>query len=303
MDTTPEVSEQAVEDRLATILGAEDTEEEATLVEDNAESEEESVEEEPQEEEPTAALEEIEFEGKTYQIPPELKKGFLYQQDYSRKTQEIADYKRQLADQHDYLTAQRQLLATASQDFAELRAAEQQLQAFQQINWQELASADPGRAFALSKQQEQITQLVNGKRARINELAQHAEKATQEHKQVQWKAAVEAAKKATGPVPPEVDAKALQMVQAAFSDKEVHKLADANILQWVVDAARWRLLQESKPGINKRAQEARPVKQIARSAPQAQIAGKAALARQTLKKTGNSNAAEAYFESLFSKRK
>lgn len=306
MDTNPdlEVSEVPAEERLAALFAEEESTVEAPE-EDNAEAEEETEAktEDESAEETTDEVEEVEFDGKQYKVPKELKPALLRQADYTKKTQELAEYRKQVADQVDYLTAQRQLLSTASQEFADLRAAELELAKFGQVNWQELANADPGRAIALSKQHDNITRFVESKRVKLAEMSQHAAKVTKEHQSYQWQQAVEQTKRAVGKVSPEVDAKALQMVQEAFPSGDIAKLADANILRWAIEAAQWRMLQDSKPGLNKRASEARPVKVASRSAPQAQIAGKAALARQTLKKTGNSNAAEAYLESLFSRRK
>lgn len=306
MDTTPnqEVSEAPVEERLAALFAEEESPVEAPE-EDTAEADEETeaqAEDESAEAETSEDEEEVEFEGKQYKVPKELKPALLRQADYTKKTQELAEYRKQVADQVDYLTAQRQLLSTASQDFADLRAAELELAKFQQVNWQELANADPGRAIALSKQQDNIVRFVEGKRAKLAEMGKHAEKITKEHQSYQWQQAVEATKRAVGKVPPEVDQKALQMVQEAFPNGDMSKLADANILRWAIEAAQWRMLQESKPALTKRAETAKPVKSVSRAAPQAQIAGKAALARQQLKKTGSSNAAEAYLENLFRKR-
>ena len=305
MDTNPdqEVSEVPAEDRLAALFAEEESPVEAPE-EDNAEAEEETeAQAEEESAEATDEVEEVEFEGKQYKVPKELKPALLRQADYTKKTQELAEYRKQVADQVDYLTAQKQLLSTASQEFADLRAAELELAKFGQVNWQELANADPGRAIALSKQHDNITRFVEAKRAKLAEMSQHAQKITKEHQSFQWQQAVEATKRAVGKVSPEVDAKALQMVQEAFPNGDIAKLADANILRWAIEAAQWRMLQESKPGLTKRAAEAKPVKTVSRSAPQAQLAGKAALARQQLKKTGSSNAAEAYLESLFSRRK
>ena len=305
MDTNPdqEVSEVPAEDRLAALFAEEESPVEAPE-EDNAEAEEETeAQAEEESAETTDEVEEVEFEGKQYKVPKELKPALLRQADYTKKTQELAEYRKQVADQVDYLTAQKQLLSTASQEFADLRAAELELAKFGQVNWQELANADPGRAIALSKQHDNITRFVEAKRAKLAEMSQHAQKITKEHQSFQWQQAVEATKRAVGKVSPEVDAKALQMVQEAFPNGDIAKLADANILRWAIEAAQWRMLQESKPGLTKRAAEAKPVKTVSRSAPQAQLAGKAALARQQLKKTGSSNAAEAYLESLFSRRK
>ncbi len=307
MDTTPnqEVSDVAAEDRLASLFAEEESateapeEDTAEEVEDSAEEGEETESEAAPEEE----AEEVEFEGKSYKIPKELKPALLRQSDYTKKTQELAEHRKLVADQLDFVQTQRKLLADASQDFADLRAAELELAKFSQINWQEIANADPGRAIALSKQHESVSRFVEQKRAKLAEMSKHAEKITKEHQSYQFQQAVELARKAVGKVPPAANQKALQMVQEAFPHGDVSRIADANVLQWVVEAAQWRLLQESKPAVNKRASEAKAVKPVSRSAPQAQVAGKAALARQTLKKTGDSNAAEAYLESLFARRK
>ena len=41
-------------------------------------------------------LAEVEIDGKTYKLPPELKDGFLRQADYTRKTQELAEQRRRM---------------------------------------------------------------------------------------------------------------------------------------------------------------------------------------------------------------
>ena len=151
--------------------------------------------------------------------------------------------------------------------------------------------------------QENIARFVEQRRKKLSEAGSHAKRITKEHQSYQWQQALAATKQAVGKVPPEVDQKALQIVQQEFTPEDLPKLADARLLKLVIEAAHWRTLQESKPSLNKRASEAKAVKPVGRSAPQAQIAGKAALARQQLKKTGDSNAAEAYLESLFSRRK
>lgn len=308
MDTTPqntEVSDADVENRLAALLNDDDApEQEAEQA--TPESDEEADEQEATEDSEASSeddSEEVEFEGKQYKIPKELKPALLRTDDYTRKTQEVAAQRKAIEDKAQFLQAREQVMAAAAQDMADLRAAEVELEKFRNADWVAIANADPGQAFALSQRQKVLEQTVSDKRARLNAVAQQATQMQQQHAQKQWQMAVEGAKAAMGKVTAEDDAAALKLVRdLGFSEADMIKLADSRILQAVFDAARWRALQASKPGVNKKAESAKPMKAVSRSAPQAQREGKAAIARQTLKKTGNSDAAEAYFENLFRKR-
>lgn len=61
---------------------------------EETESDDEDGEEEAQEE--ASDTVEVEVNGKTYKVPAELKDGYLMQSDYTRKTQEVAELRRQL---------------------------------------------------------------------------------------------------------------------------------------------------------------------------------------------------------------
>ena len=55
------------------------------------ETEQEAEEADPDEESESDELVEVEIEGKTYKVPPELQKGYLRQSDYSRKMNEVSE--------------------------------------------------------------------------------------------------------------------------------------------------------------------------------------------------------------------
>ena len=307
MDTNPkpEVSDADVEDRLASLLGDEpESDEEAEQATPDAEEDSD----EPEAEADSAASseddsEEVEFEGKSYKVPKELKPALLRTDDYTRKTQEVAAQRKAIEDRAQFLQAREQVMAAAAQDMADLRAAEVELEKFRNADWVAIANADPGQAFALSQRQKVLEQTVADKRARLQSVAQQASQMQQKHAAQQWQMAVEGAKAAMGKVTAEDDAAALKLVRdMGFTEADMTKLADSRVLQLVFKAAKWEALQASKPGINKKATDAKPMKAVSRSAPQAQREGKAALARQALKKTGDTHAAEAFFESMFRKR-
>lgn len=308
MDTTPqntEVSDAAVEDRLAALLNDDDApEQEAEQA--TPESDEEADEQEATEDSEASSeddSEEIEFEGKQYKIPKELKPALLRTDDYTRKTQEVAAQRKAVEDKAQFLQAREQVLSAAAQEIADLRAAEVELEKFRNADWVAIANADPGQAFALSQRQKVLEQTIQEKRARLSQVSQQATSMQQQHSAKQWQMAVEGAKAAMGKVSAEDDAAALKLVRdMGFTEADMSRLADSRVLQIVFKAAKWEALQASKPGVTKKAESAKPMKAVSRSAPQAQRDGKAAVARQTLKKTGHSDAAEAYFENLFRKR-
>ena len=114
--------------------------------EEAAEEQPEVVEEQPEPEaeaQPEIELAEVEYEGKNYQVPPELREALLRQSDYTRKTQEVAASRKNLEAMQQ---ATQQLMVQAEQ-FAPLNA---QLFAMQsQANQlrgqltQELLNSDP----------------------------------------------------------------------------------------------------------------------------------------------------------------
>lgn len=88
-------------------------------------------------------VEDVDYEGKKYTVPKEIKEALLRQSDYTRKTQEIAETRRQIEAER----ASVQQLAKAEQehlqDLANLRLTENVLQRYQGANWQQMAAEDP----------------------------------------------------------------------------------------------------------------------------------------------------------------
>lgn len=249
--------------------------------------------------------EEVEFDGEAFKVPkkiaPVLKAASEMQADYTRKTMHVAEIRKQVEDRSHFLAAREQVLSTTVQEFAELRAAEKQLKAFEGVNWVDLANQDPGRAFALSQQRQELERFVGNQQAKIRGIVAQAEQATSVHVAHQWQSAVKIVKDKLGVVSKEDDAAALQLWNDLGLDKEV-RFADARVLELAIDAARWRKLQAAKPSIAKRAADAKPVKQVTRSGPSAQRESVASQHRLALRKTGKDTHAEAYLTHLFSRK-
>lgn len=124
--------------------------------------------------------EEIEHNGAKYKIPKELKDSFLMQQDYTKKTQEIADTRKQLETQQQEFQQRVQFQQAHLQEFAALSAIEQQLAQFQNVDWQALIDQDPVEAMKLDRQYRGLTDAYNQTNYRIQQAQQQTALQTQQ---------------------------------------------------------------------------------------------------------------------------
>ncbi|MEK7206302.1 MAG: hypothetical protein AAB134_00265, partial [Pseudomonadota bacterium] len=111
---------------------------------------------------------EVEYEGKQYKLPPELKDAVLRQADYTRKTTEVAEARRAVEAEREQIQA----LANRSQEefqahvtFTQLDAAVKQ---YETIDWAAWMQTDPNAANAarwerddLIRQRDQIGTALN----------------------------------------------------------------------------------------------------------------------------------------------
>ena len=126
-------------------------------------------------------FEEVEYEGKKYALPPELKDAILRQADYTRKTQELAQTRQQaeqtFAQQQARIEAERANI----QAVARLTALDERLQQYAGVDWQSLSQTDPVRA-----QQEffQYQQLKDSRTQFVAQIQQHeGQRAMQEQQE------------------------------------------------------------------------------------------------------------------------
>lgn len=120
-----------------------------------------------QEEQAAPAFVDIEINGKTYQVPAELKDGYMMQSAFTQKTQAIAEEKRALEARF----AEVDQLRSASDEELQVRAQalnlDAQLQQYQNVDWQALLRDDPIGAQehrwnfeALQQQRQQVGQYL-----------------------------------------------------------------------------------------------------------------------------------------------
>ena len=92
---------------------------------------------------PDADIEDVEYEGKKYAVPKEIKDALLRQADYTRKTQEVAETRKQLDAQAAEVKQFAQFQQGLIEDVADYRAAQKLEKQYEQIDWARWAEQDP----------------------------------------------------------------------------------------------------------------------------------------------------------------
>lgn len=106
--------------------------------------------------------EEIELNGKKYRVPKDIKPAVMMHQDYTRKTEALAEQRRQFE-------AQTQFHQQHIADIARLTVLDDQINQYAQVDWNGLTEQDPIKAQQLFMQ---FSQLKDGRAQLANQLAQ-----------------------------------------------------------------------------------------------------------------------------------
>tara|TARA_R110002126_G_scaffold6091_1_gene32036 strand:+ start:4405 stop:5322 length:918 start_codon:yes stop_codon:yes gene_type:complete len=150
VETSESEVEEVFEDQSETEDDSTEVAEEGSEEPDEAEDGEESEQEDDQPEgESVLETVDVEYDGEQYKLPPKLKDAFMREQDYTVKTQTLA------AEKHDF---QQYMEATQAnqQSMANLAAIDQQLQSYQEYDWNSAFDADITSATKLQHQMQQL---------------------------------------------------------------------------------------------------------------------------------------------------
>lgn len=95
---------------------------------------------------------EIEHNGEKYKIPKALKDAFLMQQDYTKKTQEVAEVRKNFEAQQETFQKQVQFQQAHFNDIVKFNQLGQELSKYQNVDWNALYDSDPVEAMKLDRQ-------------------------------------------------------------------------------------------------------------------------------------------------------
>lgn len=102
--------------------------------------------------------EEIDYDGEKFKVPKKLKEAFMRQQDYTQKTQTVAEQRKAVEAQEAEIQRKAQLQQQNIAEYAEAYSLDNQLKQYQQIDWQQLIEADPVQAMKLDRQMRELQQ-------------------------------------------------------------------------------------------------------------------------------------------------
>lgn len=142
---------------------------EANDVQDELATSEQSDGAETQDEPEADDAEDVDFEGKKYRVPKDIKDALLRHSDYTRKTQEVAEERRRIESERTQVQQLAKLESEHLDDIANLRMVEGALQRFQSLNWQQLIEQDPVEAL---KQQTQFNQAASARQQLVERISQ-----------------------------------------------------------------------------------------------------------------------------------
>jgi len=126
---------------------------------------------------------EVEIDGVTYQVPPELKDGYMMQADYTRKTQSLSGERDEFVKTQDEVKTQQEQLNHATKavqqnlhQYAVLSNLDSQLQQYSEVDWNSLNASDPDTArqhqFHYMQLRDQRTQIYTDIQSREQQALQ-----------------------------------------------------------------------------------------------------------------------------------
>lgn len=232
--------------------------------------------------------EEVEFEGKIYKLPRELKDALLRQSDYTQKTQTVAEQRREIEQKAKLLEQREAAMSAQFEKAVEMRTIQDKLAQFKAIDWQSLADTDPVQATKLNLAYQQLQQQANEKYAELQQARMQAEQLTQTQRQQML---AEAQKDLMQRLP-NFGAETAEKIKTAarqygISDAELNSVIDPRYVHILHDAMQWRALQAQKPKAMQKVADAQRVVKPAAQTPKPRVNQNAV---ERLKKTGSIDA-------------
>lgn len=142
---TAEQQPQSMEDKLAALMGEGGDDNEQAAEASGGEQAEDGTGEQPQDADsaqPQTALETVELDGETYQVPPKLAKAVMQERDYTQGKQAIAQERQLIASQKEAVEAERVWLQQAVPDIAKVQALNDQIEQYERLDWSNLSTDD-----------------------------------------------------------------------------------------------------------------------------------------------------------------
>jgi len=323
-----QVAEQSPQSRLEAMLGdsvesdvkppeLQDEEEQAPLEADAEDTEEveseeatedpdDQAEEEEQSEDEVPALLKLKVNGEDVEKPLDEVVALAQQGlDYTQKTQQVAEQRKELEAYAESIKAQEQAFQEQMQlnnvlieDVAKITSLDQQLNQYANVNWQQLSDNDFVEAqklfFTYNQLQQERSQLVSQFEAKKQQVVQKQSQLMAE-KIAKGKEVL--AKEIPNWSPETNQALLSTGKDYGFSDAELNSIVDPRHVKVLHDAMQWRKLQQNST-VKKKVSSAKPVVKPGSKDTKAEANSNHRQLRESLRKTGKSDAAQKLIENM-----
>jgi hypothetical protein len=298
----PELQEEEEQ----TPLEAEAEETEEVESEEATEEPDEEVEEEEQSQDEVPAILKLKVNGEDVEKPLDEVVALAQQGlDYTQKTQQVAEQRKELEAYAESIKAQEQAFQEQMQlnnvlieDVAKITSLDQQLNQYANVNWNQLSDNDFVEAqklfFTYNQLQQERSQLVSQFEAKKQQVVQ---KQTQLMSEKIAKGKEILAKEIPNWSPETNQALLSTGKDYGFSDAELNSIVDPRHVKVLHDAMQWRKLQQNSV-VKKKVSNAKPVVKPGSKDTKAEANSNHRNLREQLRKTGKSDAAQKLIENM-----
>lgn len=124
-------------------------------VEPEAQTDEDAPDEEAEDGQPEDDSEEVEYEGKKYTVPKEIRDALLRQADYTRKTQEVAETRKQIEAEQARVAQEVQAVSELREQIGTVQMLKSYVSQYEAFDWAALSQENPQQAQTLWFQYQQ----------------------------------------------------------------------------------------------------------------------------------------------------
>jgi hypothetical protein len=221
--------------------------------------------------EPEVEEVETEFGGKKYKIPKALEAERLMHADYTRKTQEVAEQRRQIEAQRMQWEEERKAAAEAEDERLELKSVQKAVKQYEALDWPSFHAQDPENA----QRQFMAYQMLRNKAQELEGSVSTKQQAAMAREQEQRQRIVQAATDYLRQQIPDwsptkaAELRATGVETYGFDARELERVVDPRFVRLLHDAALYRksLAKASAPVEQK--PQPQPVRKVGSSAPAA----------------------------------
>ena len=206
------------------------------------------------------AVEEVEFDGERFQVPPKLKDALLRHQDYTKKTQEVAEQRRLVEFQRQQVAlaeSERKFGELVRDELSQMSTLDAALKQYDQLDWRALSTDEMIRyKVEIDQLKERKANIERGVQQKHGQWQQEVQRA---HAQL-LQQGMEAVKKA---IPNFGDATIKEIKDYALSEgytpEEIGNILDPRQVKTLWEAAQYRKLQAQAQATKPALQQAKPI--------------------------------------------